>query len=74
MGDSLFFGYDGVLNNCQNFLFQFLKSSGKLTPELKTFIVQDVQDLFDADLVGKSRFITDLGSKFSTLQYGGDIN
>ena len=73
MGDSLFFGYDGVSNNCQNFLFQFLKSNGKLKPYLNNFIVQDVKDLFDTDLVGKSRFITDLGSKVATLQYGGGV-
>jgi len=73
MNDSLFFGYDSLANNCQNFLFRFLKANGKLTPELKTFIVQDVKDLFDADLEKKSRFITDLGSKFSTLQFGGRV-
>ena len=74
MGDSQFFGYDSLANNCQNFLFRFLKANGKLTPELKNFIVQDVKDLFDADLEKKSRFITDLGSKIATIQYGGDIN
>lgn len=73
MGDKDFFGYDSLANNCQNFLFKFFRSNGKLTPELKTFIVQDVKDLFDEGLEKKSRFITDLGSKISTIQYGGDV-
>ena len=73
MLDKDFFGYDSLANNCQNFLFKFFRSNGKLTPDLKSFIVQDVKDLFDADLEKKSRFITDLGSKISTIQYGGDL-
>jgi hypothetical protein len=35
--------------------------------------MQDVNQLFDKDLEGFAKFITDLGSKVSTLQYGGDI-
>jgi hypothetical protein len=73
MGDKDFFGYDSLANNCQNFLFKFFRSNGKLTPELKNFIVQDVKGLFDENLEKKSRFITDLGSKISTIQYGGDL-
>ena len=73
MGDSDFYGYDSLANNCQNFLFKFFRSNGKLTPTLKEFIVQDVKDLFDESLEKKSRFITDLGSKISTIQYGGDV-
>ena len=73
MGNSAFFGYNANGNNCQNFLFKFLMTSGKATPEIKTFILQDVKSLFDDNLEYFSKFVTDLGSKISTIQYGGDV-
>lgn len=73
MGNSAFFGYNANGNNCQNFLFKFLMTNGKSTPEIKTFILQDVKSLFDDNLEYFSKFVTDLGSKISTIQYGGDV-
>jgi hypothetical protein len=73
MGTDAFFGYNSRTNNCQGFLWKFLKSNGKTSPDLRAFIMQDVNQLFDKDLEGFAKFITDLGSKVSTLQYGGDI-
>jgi len=74
MGPDAFFGYNAKTNNCQGFLWKFLKSNGKTNPELRSFIMQDVNQLFDEDLEGISKFVTDLGSKFSTIRYGGDLN
>ena len=73
MGNDAFFGYNANGNNCQNFLFKFLMTSGKATPEIKTFILQDVKSLFDDNLEYFSKFVTDLGSKVSTIQYGGKV-
>jgi hypothetical protein len=73
MGNDAFFGYNANGNNCQNFLFKFLMTSGKATPEIRSFILQDVKSLFDDNLEYFSKFITDLGSKVSTIQYGGDV-
>jgi len=72
MGDA-FFGYNAKSNNCQVFLFQFLESNGKATPQLRSFIMQDVNSLFDDNLEYFSKFVTDLGSKVSTIQYGGKV-
>ena len=73
MGNDAFFGYNANSNNCQHFLLKFLMTSGKATPEIQTFILQDVKSLFDDNLEYFSKFVTDLGSKVSTLQYGGDV-
>jgi hypothetical protein len=73
MGNDAFFGYNSRTNNCQGFLWKFLKSNGKTSPDLRAFIMQDVNQLFDKDLEGFAKFVTDLGSKVSTLQYGGDV-
>jgi hypothetical protein len=73
MGTDAFFGYNAKTNNCQGFLWNFLKSNGKTSPELRAFVMQDVNQLFDKDLESFSKFITDLGSKVSTLQFGGRV-
>jgi hypothetical protein len=73
MGNDAFFGYNANGNNCQNFLFKFLMTSGKATPEIRSFILQDVKSLFDDNLEYFSKFVTDLGSKVSTIQYGGKV-
>jgi len=68
MGDR-FFTYDAKSNNCQVFISSFLKANQK---NLDNFIMQDVSSLFDPSLESKSNFVTNLGSKIATLQYGGD--
>jgi hypothetical protein len=37
-----FYTYSALSNNCQHFVASFLKSNGWLTPELNSFIMQDV--------------------------------
>ncbi len=44
VGPSIYL-YDHINNNCQVFLRNLLNSNGLLTPELKDFIVQDVEQL-----------------------------
>ena len=72
MGDN-FFTYNAKSNNCQVFLYKFLESNGKAMPQLRDFIMQDVNSLFDDNLEKYSKFVTDLGSKVATLQYGGKV-
>jgi hypothetical protein len=73
MGNDAFFGYNAKSNNCQVFLFQFLQANGKATPQLREFIMQNVDSLFDDNLEYFSKLVTDLGSKVSTIQYGGKV-
>ena len=42
MGDK-FFTYSAFTNNCQNWIYSFLKANNLLTPELSAFILQDAQ-------------------------------
>ena len=72
MGNN-FFTYNAKSNNCQVFLYKFLESNGKATPQLRDFIMQDVNSLFDDNLEKYSKFVTDLGSKVSSIQYGGKV-
>jgi hypothetical protein len=44
MGDN-FFSYNGLTNNCQNFVMSILQANDLLKPEYKEFIYQDVSDL-----------------------------
>jgi hypothetical protein len=74
VGNDAFFGYNAKSNNCQVFLYKFFESNGKATPEIRSFILQDVKSLFDDNLEYFSKFVTDLGSRVSTLRYGGDVN
>jgi hypothetical protein len=44
MGDK-FIHYDALLNNCQSFLVGVLEGNGLMTPEYKSFILQDISKL-----------------------------
>ena len=56
MGNDAFFGYNAKSNNCRNILFKFSESNGKSTPQLRSFIMQDVDSLFDDNLEYFSNF------------------
>ncbi len=47
IGDKLFYEYDPILNNCQNFLYNLLNSNGyaELNPRMQSFIIQDLTKL-----------------------------
>lgn len=66
-GSAGFWLYDPRSNNCQDFIITVLSGVGALTPELRTFIKQDVIAIF-ADIpsyAGKlAKFVTDLGGRF----------
>lgn len=47
MGDQRYITYDPIRNNCQDFLMGSLQANGLLTPELTTFIKQDVKQLIE---------------------------
>ena len=47
VGDKLFYDYDGTRNNCQNFMINILARNKLLTPALKDFIYQDLNELFE---------------------------
>lgn len=43
-----FYSYSALDNNCQKFVSMFLKSNGWLTPEIQTFVMQDVNAIKDS--------------------------
>jgi len=47
MGDQRYITYDPIRNNCQDFLIGSFQANGLLTPELATFIKQNVQQLIE---------------------------
>jgi hypothetical protein len=63
-----FWRYDAFKNNCQDMILRTLSTFGLLTPELRGFIKQDVEDLlprFVQGLVnGATNKITDLAARF----------
>jgi hypothetical protein len=65
--------YDPRYNNCQKYLSDLLKGSSLMTPELNTFINQDVQALFKKQpfWVEKiARKVTDIAGAFDTILHG----
>jgi hypothetical protein len=47
MGQDLFYTYDAFQNNCQNFILNVLGANNLLTPELNTFILQNIQSIVE---------------------------
>ena len=65
--------YDAFSNNCQVFINTLLKSNDLLTPELHTFIFQDIQQLAGdvrAATRGISSGMTNLAARLDTLAFG----
>lgn len=73
MGEQSFFQYNAKQNNCQDFVLALLKANGVLTPEIKQFIKQDANALYES-LPGwaasVSQFITDTAGKIREWQTG----
>jgi hypothetical protein len=72
MGDDLFI-YNGASTNCQDFIYRFLKANGLDTPELKKFIVQDMQTVISKlpPLIQSfQRGVTDVAGLFDVLLEG----
>lgn len=60
MGESAFFGYDAVRDNCQCYVDTLLSVSGLNTPELHLFVVQDVAGILTRRTHAVARAVTDL--------------
>jgi len=71
-----YFLYNAETNNCQKFISDMLQSNGLLTPELNTFINQDVSTLFEKLKYSKGviNATTGLGTTIDILSRGGKIN
>jgi hypothetical protein len=72
MGPSRFTSYDARKNNCQDFVLSVLTSNGLITPQLESFIKQDVETIFKRlplfDRLAKGA--TDLAGRVDTLIQG----
>jgi len=68
-----YFIYNAETNNCQRFISDMLQSNGLLTPELNTFINQDVSSLFEKLKYSKGLInaTTGLGTTIDILSKGG---
>ena len=76
MGPQPFFSYSGRVYNCQHYIMNILESLKLLTPELKTFIKQDTNQLFEK-LPAYVQFIsnvsTDLGARANRFLEGEGV-
>ena len=73
---SLFFTYDAIKNNCQDFILHIFKSNGILNSDVQNFIKQDVKTLFEnfKNTKGLMHAVTTLGSKVDIITKGGRLN
>jgi hypothetical protein len=64
MGETKFFEYNAVNNNCQDFIMAFLQSSNVGNQDDYNFVKQDTQYLFQnlPHLKGLAKGVTDLGA------------
>ncbi len=78
IGDRLFFDYNGMTNNCQDFLYNCLYHNGyeSVNPKMKSFIKQDLTKLAK-NMSSTSKTImntlTDLGKKTNILIGGAGL-
>jgi hypothetical protein len=70
------FSYDGFKNNCQDFQIAMYRGADLLTPELETFIKQDVSEIAESSpIISKAaNLVTGLGGKFNELIHGAGIH
>lgn len=72
VGESLYL-YDHVNNNCQVFLMNILTANGLINPELRNFIMQDIEKLLSTSPQYTNmiaRFATEAGAKVDRLIEG----
>ena len=78
IGDRLFFDYDGIKNNCQDFIYNCLYHNGydATNPKMKSFIKQDLTKLAK-NMSSTSKTImntlTDLGKRTNILIGGAGL-
>ena len=78
IGDRLFWDYDGIKNNCQDFIYNCLYHNGygATNPKMKSFIKQDLTKL-SKNMSSTSKTImntlTDLGKKTNILIGGAGL-
>jgi len=70
------YSYDGFKNNCQDFQIAMYRGADLLTPELETFIKQDVSEIAESSpIISKAaNLVTGLGGKFNELIHGAGIH
>lgn len=78
MGRVKFFSYNAFTNNCQMFVVNCLQANGVLTPELKSFLYQNLTDLANSGSDKTASAVTNLaqaarwmlGQGFAPPSYG----
>lgn len=72
VGESIYL-YDHVNNNCQVFVRNILKANGLLTPQIESFIMQDVEQLLSTSpeyTNAITRFVTEADAKLNRVIHG----
>jgi len=75
VGPSIYL-YDAVSNNCQVFVLELLNSSGLLTPNLHSFILQDIKTVLNespAYTSALAKFFTETHAKLDRVIHGAAI-
>lgn len=74
-GDN-WFKYSAFNNNCQIFIKNILEGAGLYTPEINSFVYQDLTTLHKEATIGSkvADFITTSASKLNTFLYGASLN
>jgi hypothetical protein len=75
MGDKYWI-YDGLKNNCQDFIISIFKANSILTPSIQDFVKQNVSKLFE-NLNNTRKFMntfTKIGEKVDIISKGGRLN
>jgi hypothetical protein len=70
-----FLPYSPSQNNCQDFITAILEANNLMTPELRSFVKQNTDEIFKQNptLAKISRGLTDLGASVNVIQQGGKL-
>jgi len=67
MGETKYFSYDAIKNNCQNYVLTLITSSGMATADSTSFIKQDVTNIFGKFAQKGINAITNTSGTLSTF-------
>jgi hypothetical protein len=72
---SAFLPYSPSQNNCQDFITAVLEANNLITPELRSFVKQNTDEIFKQNptLAKISKGLTDLGASVNVIQQGGNL-
>lgn len=74
VGEKKIFIYDAYSNNCQRFIYDILQSNNfNITPSIKSFVLQPVENLTNSFGKRITKFVTDLSNRSGIIISGKGI-